>query len=70
MTRRERTEHNLSLLMRLAVSMVMPLWGLAILVLGITWLSPWWILCGLVVIGVGLLFFVGSPLIEPFIRDL
>ncbi len=37
------------MLMRLAISLVMPLWALAMLLLGIRNLSGWWIGCGLAV---------------------
>ena len=52
------------MLMRLAISMVMPLWALAMLALGVEYGSIWWLGCGLAVGAVGLLFMVGNPLAE------
>jgi hypothetical protein len=65
----ERAERTVSFVMRLLVSMVLPLWGLAMLVLGIEWQSPWWLGCGVVVGGVGLLMLAGSPLLDSFLRE-
>jgi hypothetical protein len=55
----------MSMLMRLGVSLVMPVWGLIMLVLGLRDGSLWWIGCGAVVGAIGLLLFVGSPLARP-----
>lgn len=65
----ERAEYAVSLLMRLLVSLALPLWGLVMLILGITYVSGWWIGCGLVVGAIGLLFLVGSPLTDPIFKD-
>ena len=65
----ERAERAVSILMRLAISLVMPLWALAMLLLGIRDMSGWWILFGLIVGALGLLFFVGSPLTDPVFKD-
>jgi len=62
-------EQAASFVMRLAISLVMPLWGLAMLLLGIRNMSGWWILFGLIVGGLGGLFFVGSPLTDPIFKD-
>ena len=62
-------EQAASFVMRLAISLVMPLWGLAMLILGIRDMSGWWILFGLIVGGLGTLFFVGSPLTDPIFKD-
>ena len=62
-------ERAISLLMRLAISLVMPVWALAMLILGIRHQSGWWIGCGLVVGAIALLFFVGSPLTDPVFKD-
>jgi hypothetical protein len=66
-TQQERAENAMSALMRLGVSLVMPLWGLIMLVLGLRDHSPWWIGCGVVVGAIGLLLFVGSPLAQPLL---
>ncbi len=65
----ERAEKAVSFLMRLLVSTVLPLWGLAMLGLGIEWRSVWWIGCGVAVGGVGLLMLAGSPLLDSVLRD-
>ncbi|HLI79951.1 MAG TPA: hypothetical protein VKV03_08205 [Candidatus Binataceae bacterium] len=65
----ERAERAISMLMRLGISIVMPLWGLAMLILGIRNMSGWWIISGLIVGGLGALFFVGSPLTDPVFKD-
>ena len=65
----ERAERAVSNLMRLAISMVMPLWALAMLILGIRNMSGWWIGCGLIVGAIAMLFFVGSPLTDPIFKD-
>jgi len=65
----ERAERAVSMLMRLGISMVMPLWALAMLILGLRDQSGWRILFGLIVGGLGGLFFVGSPLTDPIFKD-
>jgi hypothetical protein len=65
----ERAKKAVSFLMRLLVSMVLPLWGVAMLVLGIEWRSVWWIGCGVAVGGVGLLMLAGSPFLDSVLRD-
>jgi hypothetical protein len=65
----ERAERAISTLLRLAISLVMPLWALAMLILGIREMSGWWIIFGLIVGALGMLFFVGSPLTDPIFKD-
>ena len=65
----ERAENAVSILMRLLISFALPMWGLAMLLLGIRNRSPWWIGCGLATGAIGLLFFVGSPLTDPIFKD-
>ena len=65
----ERAERAVSTLMRLEISLVMPLWALAMLILGIRNMSGWWIGSGLVVGAIAMLFFVGSPLTDPIFKD-
>ena len=61
----EQAEHAISALMRFIVSLVIPLWALAMAVLGIEYRSLWWLGCGVAVGAVGLLFMVGNPLASP-----
>jgi len=63
--RAEQAEHAISALMRFVVSLIIPIWALAMIVLGVEYRSIWWLGCGLAVGGVGLLFMVGNPLAEP-----
>ena len=65
----EKAEKAVSFLMRLAVSAVLPLWGLAMLVLGIEGQSLWWFGTGAVVGGIGLLMLAGSPLTDSLLRN-
>ncbi len=63
--RAEQAEHAVSALMRFGVSLIIPLWALAMLALGVEYRSLWWLGCGLVVGAVGLLLLVGNPLAAP-----
>jgi hypothetical protein len=63
--RAEQAEHAISGLMRFIVSLIIPIWALALLGLGLEYRSIWWLGCGLAVGAVGLLFMVGNPLAEP-----
>jgi len=63
--RQEQAEHAMSALMRFVVSLILPIWALAMLALGVEYRSLWWLGCGLAVGGVGLLFLVGNPLAGP-----
>jgi len=60
----EKTEHALSVVIRFLISLALPLWGLAILVLGIVHGLGWWIVTGLVVVAIGVLLLAGNPLAE------
>jgi hypothetical protein len=61
----EQAEGAISALMRFVVSLIIPLWALAMLALGIEYRSIWWLGCGVVVGAIGLLFMVGNPLAKP-----
>jgi hypothetical protein len=63
--RQEQAEHALSALMRFVVSLIIPLWALAMIALGLEYRSLWWLGTGLVVGAVGLLLLVGNPLAGP-----
>ena len=58
----EQAEHAISALMRFVVSLIIPIWALAMLALGLEYRSIWWLGCGLAVGAIGLLFMVGNPL--------
>jgi hypothetical protein len=63
--RAEQAEHAISALMRFGVSLIIPLWALAMLALGVEYRSIWWLGCGVAVGAVGLLLLVGNPLAGP-----
>jgi hypothetical protein len=65
----EKAEHAISALMRFVVSLIIPLWALAMLALGVEYRSLWWLGCGLVVGAIGLLFMVGNPLARPLLDE-
>ena len=58
-------EKTFSFVMRLIVSLLLPGWGLAMILLGLTRGMFWWIATGLVVLAIGVVFFAGSSLITP-----
>jgi hypothetical protein len=53
--------------MRQLVSLILPAWGLAMIVLGSRSAAGWWIATGVVVLAIGAIFFVGSSMITPFL---
>lgn len=61
----EHAQRAMSALMRFVVSLIIPLWALAMLALGVEYRSIWWLGCGLVVGAVGLVLMVGNPLAGP-----
>ena len=60
-------EKTFSFVMRLIVSLLLPGWGLAMILLGLTWGMFWWIATGLVVLAIGVVFLAGSPLVTPYL---
>ncbi|MGH7948957.1 MAG: hypothetical protein ACREQF_07015 [Candidatus Binataceae bacterium] len=64
-----RAERLVSTLARLVISLVLPAWALVMLLLGWYNHSLWWIGTGLAVGAVGLVMFVGSPLLDRILRD-
>jgi hypothetical protein len=65
----EKVERAISLLMRVIVAAVLPLWALAMIAVGVGHGSAWWIIAGLVVAAVGVLMLAGSPLADLILRD-
>jgi hypothetical protein len=61
----EQAERAISALMRFVVSLIIPIWAVAMLALGLEYRSIWWLGCGLAVGAIGLLFMVGNPLAAP-----
>lgn len=68
--RLERAETAISAIARMIVSLIVPLWGLAMLILGLADHSLWWVACGVLVLGVGAILLVANPLVWPLLRDL
>lgn len=62
-----KVERTMRFIIRLVVSLLLPVWGLIIIVLGVTWGMGWWIATGLVVLAIGAVLFAGSSLITPFL---
>lgn len=62
-----RPERTVSFVMRLLVSLMLPGWGLAMIVVGLTDGNRWWIASGAVVFAIGVIFFAGSSLVSPFL---
>jgi hypothetical protein len=60
-------ERTVSFVLRLAASLLLPGWGLAIIVLGFMWGMFWWIVTGIVVLAIGVVFFAGSSLITAYL---
>jgi hypothetical protein len=60
-------ERTVSFVLRLLVSLLLPGWGLAMIVMGVMWGMFWWIATGLVVLAIGVIFFAGSSLITPYL---
>ena len=69
MDSQEKIEATVSFVARMVISLMLPLWGLAMLILGVAWGSLWWIICGAVTVGVGLILAVGNPLIWPLVSE-
>jgi hypothetical protein len=65
----EKAERAISILMRLAIAAILPIWALAMLAIGLEYQSPWWIGTGLVVGVVGALMLAGSPLADLIMKD-
>ncbi|HEX4210842.1 MAG TPA: hypothetical protein VHY56_10640 [Candidatus Binataceae bacterium] len=56
---------TVSFLIRLLVGLLLPGWGIVLIVLGIIAGMGWWIATGVVVLVIGVLF-AGSSLVTPF----
>ena len=60
-------EKAVSFVLRLAVSLLLPGWGLAMIVMGAMWGMFWWIATGVIVLAIGVVFFAGSSLVPPYL---
>ena len=60
-------ERGVSFVLRLVVSLLPPLWGLMMIVLGAKWAMGWWIVTGVAVLAIGVVFFAGSSMVSPLL---
>lgn len=60
----DKVQESISWIPRLAVSLLLPLWGVALIVLGIRYGSLWWMASGVAIAAAGAVTFIGSPLID------
>ena len=60
----EKAERAISVLIRLGISAILPLWALLMIVLGVEYRSLWWFGTGIAVGAVGILFLAGSPVAD------
>lgn len=65
----EKAEGVISVLMRLGIAAILPIWALIMIVLGLEYRSIWWIGTGVVVGAIGVLFLAGSPLADLIMKD-
>jgi len=59
--KRDKVQESISFSVRLVVSLILPLWGIVLVVLGIKDGSLWWIASGLAIGAAGAVSFIGSP---------
>jgi hypothetical protein len=58
-------ERAVSVVIRALVFLMLPLWGLAMIGVGIADSNGWWIATGAVVVAIGVVLFAGSSLVSP-----
>jgi hypothetical protein len=67
---RDKLQLLTDFVVRMVISLALPVWGAVMIGLGLAWHSPWWACCGLVVLAVGLVLAVGNPLADRYLREL
>ena len=65
--RANTSEGAIGLVMRLLVSLALPVWGLATIGVGVADGNGWWTATGAVVLAIGVLLFAVSSLVSPVI---
>ncbi|HYB92481.1 MAG TPA: hypothetical protein VEC38_15700 [Candidatus Binataceae bacterium] len=65
----DTAERMLSILIRLFVSALLPVWAIVTIVLAVQYRSFWWLACGVGIGAAGLLMLAGSPIIGVFTRE-
>jgi len=58
---------SFSFVVRLLVSLILPVWGLAMIALGVRSAAGSWIATGVVALAIGAIFLAGSSLTTPFL---
>jgi hypothetical protein len=65
----DKVQESISWILRLVVSLILPVWGVALIVIGLKYGSAWWIASGVAIGATGVIIFIGSPLIEFVIGE-
>jgi hypothetical protein len=60
-------ERTASFVLWLPFSLLLPGWGLAMIVMGFIWRLFLWIATGVVVLAIGVILFAGSSLVTPYL---
>jgi len=58
---------TVSFVVRLLVGLLLPGWGVALIIMGFAAGMGWWIATGVVILAIGVVLFAGSSLITPFL---
>lgn len=58
---------RVSFVVRLLVGMLLPGWGLVLIIMGFAAGMGWWIATGAVILFIGVILFAGSSLVTPFL---
>jgi hypothetical protein len=58
---------TISFVLRPLVGLLLPIWGLVIIILGVIAGMGWWIATGTVVLAIGIVRLAGSSLVTPFL---
>ncbi len=66
----EKLQVLVDFVLRMAVSLALPVWGAVMIGLGAGWRSAWWAGVGVVVLGIGVVLAVGNPLADRSLREL
>jgi hypothetical protein len=66
----DKVQESISWILRLVVSLILPVWGVALIVIGFKYGSAWWIASGIAIGAAGaIIFFIGSPLMDIATRE-
>jgi hypothetical protein len=60
----DKVQESISWILRLAVSLILPAWAVALVVIGLKYGSAWWIASGVAIGAAGVIIFIASPLME------